>query len=344
MHGFPQAGAPCRAILGGAWFSDNLPDVHAGKDVAQGREVFGRRVRRGRVLYLSPEDGAGMQLRVHALRRHHGDAPDFYLVPDSLDLHDPNSGDLGKVEALVRYVQPAIVILDTVARAFPGLRENESEDMGHVVVVARGLAAICGSAVLVLHHMPKDGSTPRGHGALNGDADLVLIVEGTGAGLRSMKMSKNRNGPSDATFTFSIVTETLGTDEDGDAITAAIANETEADPATAKRRAVEGKLRDDRATMLQHIRDAVVAHGAPISPSDGAPIVSAVTRQQLRQVLIAGGWFPDDLLPNPASQRFPPKSGAATLDRKAYDLENKALQTLQRNRLAAFNRDYVWLV
>lgn len=91
-------------------------------------------------------------------------------------------------------------------------------------------------------------------------------------------------------------------------------------------------------------RDAVVAHGAPISPSDGAPIVSAVTRQQLRQVLIAGGWFPDDLLPNPASQRFPPKSGAATLDRKAYDLENKALQTLQRNRLAAFNRDYVWLV
>jgi hypothetical protein len=232
---------------------------HAGYGIAQGRAVFGRRVRQGRVLYLAPEDGAGMQMRVRALFERHGDAPDFLLVPDAVDLRDPSSRDLGAVEALTQEFQPVLIVVDTVARAFPGLKENESEEMGRVVTVVRGLTAICGSAVLLLHHLPKEGSTPRGHGSLHGDADVTLIIEGQGGDPRTVKMLKNRNGASDATFAFTVATETLATDDDGDAITAALVEEMEGPP-----RARGPKLTPTEATALRYLADLVVGEGKPL--------------------------------------------------------------------------------
>jgi len=109
--------------------------------------------------------------------------------------------------------------------AFPRLRENESDEMSLVVMFARELAAIGQAAVLLLHHMPKDSSTPRGPGVLHGDADTTMTVEGKGAKRRTIRLLKNRNGASDGTITFGIGIETVGRDEDGDAITAAIATE-----------------------------------------------------------------------------------------------------------------------
>ncbi len=59
--------------------------------VAQGRGAFGRRVRGGAVLYLAAEDGTGMIGRVRALARRWGDASDFALVADPIDLRSPEA-------------------------------------------------------------------------------------------------------------------------------------------------------------------------------------------------------------------------------------------------------------
>ena len=59
---------------------------HLAYAVAQGRPVLGRRVRQGPVLYLAAEDGYGMTMRVRAMRKQWGDAPDFYLARDTIDL------------------------------------------------------------------------------------------------------------------------------------------------------------------------------------------------------------------------------------------------------------------
>jgi len=205
-------------------------------------------------------------MRVGALLRHHGDAPNFLLVPDAIDLHSPASPDLEQVEALIAEWKPALVIIDTVARGFPGLKENESDEMGRVVSVGRNLAGICGSAMILLHHLPKAGPEPRGHSSLNGDADLTLIVEGKGNAVRTVSMLKNRNGPSDTVLGFSLHVETLGEDDDGDPITACILEEQDA-----PKRKAGPNLTPTAGDALTILSDLLVAEGSPLPASGPFP-------------------------------------------------------------------------
>ena len=290
---------------------------YIGYAVAQGRPVFGRRVRQGAVLYIAAEDGHGMKQRIRALRRRWSGAPNFYVLPDAIDLKDPSSPHLAALHELILQKQPSLIIIDTLARAFPGLKENEPDapdGMGRVVLAVRELAQICDAAVMTLHHMPKDGATPRGHGTLNGDADVTMIVEGSGGQPRIVRLMKNRNGASDATLTFCVRSEALGEDEDGDIITAAIAEETVA-TTTDGLRAKEAKLKDKPAFMLRELRNVASIQAEPLSLGPDSPVVSAVRRRAFREALIKSGWFSEDLL-RAAS------NGRVLLERKAYPQEN----------------------
>ena len=91
-------------------------------------------------------------------------------------------GQAADLLRLVRRDKPALVVIDTLAAAFPGLEENKTKSMGVVLQVARNLArgdgGQPGPAVLILHHTPKaDGGTPRGHGSLAGDADIMRLLD-----------------------------------------------------------------------------------------------------------------------------------------------------------------------
>lgn len=197
---------------------------YLGYAVARGASVFGRRVRQGLVLYCAAEDPHGMRQRVHALKLEHGDAPEFLLVDGVSDLLSSDSPDVNELRGMLGDYMPALIIIDTVAAAFPGLKENEAEDMGAVVRVARSLT-VSGAAVVLVHHSPKaDDATPRGHGILHGDADVGLRLARTGGDV-AVTFSKNRNGTSDAVLGFAIKGAELGTDEDGDAISAPILEE-----------------------------------------------------------------------------------------------------------------------
>jgi hypothetical protein len=309
---------------------------HIAYAVAQGRQILGRRVRQGVVLYVAVEDGMGMIKRVRALRERWGDAPNFYMVPDSIDLLR-GAVDIDRLEIVIAELQPALVIIDTLARAFPGLAENDADAMGQVIRVVRGLIAVCGSAVIMVHHVTKDGGeTPRGHGSLNADADVTMIVQGSGSDTRTVKLGKNRNGGSDQTFSFDLQVQVLGIDDDSDPITAPIAHEAEASPFSASK-AREAKLRDKPRDMLREMRNAAACHGDPIKPEIGMPPVTAITRALFRTILIDRGWFDDSLLLRSAS-------GAISLDRSGFPKENAALTTLKNGGFLCFNREWVWLL
>lgn len=203
---------------------------HVAYAVAQGRPVFGQRAKAAPVLYVAAEDEAGMQQRVTALRERHGDAPGFHLVVGVSSLLDPASGDLARLQQLVEELRPSLVVVDTLAAACPGLKENEADSMGSAVAALRSLTRN-GAAVLAIHHSPKSGDTPRGHSVLNGalDVSIHVIADDAAEGVIQGQLHKNRNGacvlPDGNTIAFRIEAAPLGRDEDGDPVTAPVCAE-----------------------------------------------------------------------------------------------------------------------
>ncbi|WP_287208968.1 AAA family ATPase [Mesorhizobium sp.] len=206
-------------IFGAPGAGKSLLAPRLGYAVAQGAETFGMRCKQGGVLYVAAEDPHGMRGRVKALRKAHGEAQDFQLVEGVSDLLGDKSPDLAALVAAVRERQPALIFIDTLAMAFPGLEENDAKGMGRVVAVARRLTQ-WGTAVVLIHHDTKaEGATPRGHSLLNGALDVALHVKRDENGVIRGKLTKNRNGTCDRDIAFKIAVEDGGADEDGDTVT-----------------------------------------------------------------------------------------------------------------------------
>lgn len=252
------------AIVGAPGVGKSLIGPRLAYAVAKGESVFGLKARQGGVFYVAAEDHHGMRARKDALWLEHGDAPNFALVGGVTSLF-PGSDDLKALRVAVKERRPALVVIDTLAMAFPGLKENEADAMGQVVAAARALTK-WGAAVVLIHHDTKDGGNglPRGHSLLNGALDVSLHLTRDGQnGIVRGKLTKNRNGPADLDIAFTIGATTLGQDEDGDDITAAFARDLE--PGEAGQR-VE-RLPRSAAAALAVFSDLSGA-GEPITESD----------------------------------------------------------------------------
>lgn len=221
--------------------------------IAQGVPAFGYRTRAGGVFYVPGEDAAGMRMRVRVLHDRHGPATGFHVVEGVTDLRAPDSPDLAALLELISEHQPAVAVLDTQAACFPGGDEG-AESHARVVQVCRQITAL-GPAAILLHHGTKaDGTTPRGHSVLNGALDMAMHLVRDDAGVVTGRMTKNRNGPCDKPIRFAIEGVRLGTDEDGDPITAAYAVEVSGP--------VQIKLSDAATAALAILRDMIAASGA----------------------------------------------------------------------------------
>lgn len=198
---------------------------YLGYRVALGEPAFGLRTKPGPVLYVAAEDAHGMMERVTALRSRLGHTSDFIVVDGVTDLLADDSPDLADLQAAVERVRPKLVVIDTLAMAFRDLEENDNQGMTRVVRAARSLTAHDAAVVLIHHGTKADGSTPRGHSSFNGALDTSLELRKHDDDIIRGRLDKNRNGSPDLDIAFRIVPENLGTDEDGDAITAATVEE-----------------------------------------------------------------------------------------------------------------------
>lgn len=244
-------------IFGAPGAGKSLIAPHLAYRLAQGLPAFGMRTKPGPVFYVAAEDPHGMRGRVTALRIRHGDAAAFRLVEGVSDLFAPAADDLEALRDAVEEQRPSLVIIDTLAMAFPGLEENAAESMTRVVTIGRKLTAH-GAAVVLVHHDTKaQGPTPRGHSVLNGALDVALqLFPRDEAGVVRGKLTKNRNGSCERDIAFRISTEALGCDEDGDPVTAALVDELPAGAAPSR----EKLTPSERAAFV--IFDALSAAGA----------------------------------------------------------------------------------
>jgi hypothetical protein len=241
--------------------------------VARGKKpIFGKRVRQGPVLYIACEDGAGMKLRARALLAVRGTADAFRIIAQEVDLQGDGvaePADLAAIKQAAEKFKAALIVLDTMARAFPGLDENDGRSMGRATRILRQLCTPQ-RAVLAVHHGAKTGGdTPRGHGVLNGDCDVTMRIETAESGARTITLGKNRNGSTLQRFGFTIRSEFLETDEDGDAVTAPVAEEIEATEGGDKGPQMSGQVR----AALDRLSDLVGTSGdklpaGPHFPSD----------------------------------------------------------------------------
>lgn len=240
---------------------------HLAYAVAQGRRAFGQRTKQGTVFYVAAEDEKGMQERFEALRLRHGDAPSLHLygrVSALVTGNDAVAPDMARLLQLVEEHRPSLIVVDTMAMAVSGLDENSSDDMGKIVKAMQSLAEL-GPAVVLIHHSPKSGDTPRGHSVLNGALDMSMIVgpDPDAEDLIRGELKKNRNGTLNLDIAFRIESAAMGQDEDGDPITAPVCLERTEDEARADRKmklkAGEGKA---LAVLHQMTQDQLPANAS----------------------------------------------------------------------------------
>lgn len=152
--------------------------VDLGLSIASGIAYAGRPTTRANVLYVVAEGVSGLRWRTDAWKIHnpHGDPGDrFKVLPEAVNLADPNGVDAGNIAAIAEENRSEVIIFDTMARAMTGYDENSARDIGVFIANAELVARAVDGLVLPVHHTGKDQTKGmRGSSAAFGGADVVI--------------------------------------------------------------------------------------------------------------------------------------------------------------------------
>jgi hypothetical protein len=234
--------------------------------VAAGMDWHGARILNGKnwagpALYVAGEGGRGVHNRIEALRRarpelvaaveHEGY---FALLPTALDLC--GTGDAqALLEALKKMPgHPALIIIDTLARAMGGGDENSGQDMGALIRNVDAIREATGAHVMLIHHSGKDTTRgARGHSSLRAAADTEIELRRSGDMVEA-ETKKQRDIGDAGRFAYTLQSITIGMDEDGDEVSSAVVEPTDV---VARKPRITGQA----LVALQALDDAVSQHG-----------------------------------------------------------------------------------
>lgn len=236
------------------WFGDwgtgkSFLITDAAFAIARGVSWMGQRTRPGLVLYQAGEGGIGFGNRMEAYRRNNqlqkGDDIPFVALRARINLFDVKVDDVGKMIAEIKAwaafydMPPELVVIDTFSAATAGADENSGRDVGAVLERCRRISIETGAHVVLVHHVPKSGATPRGWSGILGNVDSAALIETleqkheeTAAdgsrvtqALHQITVIKQKDAPSKLARQFTLPQIKLGVDADGDDITSCIVRE-----------------------------------------------------------------------------------------------------------------------
>ena len=190
--------------------------------VATGRQWMGNQVTNpGAVLYIAGEGHGGIGARIKACKINHQtqDGAEIYVIRYQLNLR--SSADdfnllMESIDELIERtgIELRLVQIDTLARAFGGGNENDSQDMGAFIHNAGRLQRKLDCALMVLHHSGKDATKGlRGHSSLLGAVDTQLelqkleqeVKQDGIAGKGVITVSKQKDGQDNVKFGFEMI-------------------------------------------------------------------------------------------------------------------------------------------
>lgn len=252
--------------------------------ICRGIEWNGKRVTKGRVLYVVAEGVAGFVNRIKAYCHQQGIKPSDIDMDVISDL-TPNLLEPAQITDLIKDIKKQepydLIVMDTFAQVMPGANENSGEDVGKALAECKRIHRHTGAMVLLVHHSGKDASKgARGWSGLRAAADVELEVLRSDE-LRSISVTKLKDGQDGANIGFKLHTVILGEDEDGDDITSCIVEYTNTGRATKEKGATVGPkerqilmvlnevfgLGTDQKMALPELIEAAAAQLAP--PIDG---------------------------------------------------------------------------
>jgi hypothetical protein len=272
--------------------------------IARGVNWCGRHVMRSIVFYAAGEGSRSVLLRQAAYRLHHevSGALPFAVIPASINLLNATK-HIEAVMAMAKRAQRhwdlplGLIVIDTLARSMAGGEENGSEHMGAAIRSADLLRERTGAHVLLIHHTGKADNGPRGWSGLRAALDTEIEFAGA-EGVRTAKVTKQRDLPSGTTFAFTLKPVVIGTNpETGKDVTSCIVEHTEA-PQTA-RRAPTAK---NQAALLSGLKEFIRERPeAIITPAEVMQIAKAqglkshARLAEAREGLHKHGWIIDTI-------------------------------------------------
>ncbi len=149
--------------------------------IASGRPWMGRKVMGGGVVYVAGEGVGGLSIRIRAMRQAYdipADIP-FWIVPRAVNFRDPKAVEALKeaIKVTVGAEPVTLIVLDTFARAMPGVDENSAEEIGVVIAACDDLKFEFAATVMPIHHMGKDTERGlRGSSAIHGALDASIQI------------------------------------------------------------------------------------------------------------------------------------------------------------------------
>ena len=147
--------------------------------IAEGIPWFGQQTRQAPVVYVLGEGYRRFGKRAKAWASvNGGHRPENVHFVDGLtygiNLKDPDS-----VQQLINalaYVQPGLVIFDTLSVLARLDSENDNSEVSQVMANVHTIAQATGATTMVIHHTTKSSGTVRGASAFVGNSDTVVVA------------------------------------------------------------------------------------------------------------------------------------------------------------------------
>jgi len=158
--------------------------------VATGTPWNGAAVERGAVFVLAGEGRNGLRKRIEGWSQHTGvsiNGAPLYLSTSLPPMTDQLNAlqVIAEIDALAEEAffgaggsEPALIVIDTVARAMAGKNENSAQDMGELVQVMDWLKERWKATVLAVHHTGHEASgRARGSSSFYAALDSEVVLK-----------------------------------------------------------------------------------------------------------------------------------------------------------------------
>lgn len=155
--------------------------------IASGAPFFGRKTKRGRVLYVAAEGVAAFGDRVRAWNDAHRSltVPPNAITYVEAGVNLQVEESLAQVRELIETGEYSLVILDTLNQLAYFENENSNSEAGDVFRNIQSLRTVReGTSILVIDHTPVNGGKARGASAKRDNSDTVIMAIPAGEGGR----------------------------------------------------------------------------------------------------------------------------------------------------------------